>query len=118
MIATFALQLDEKRHTYDAKHKTFHITMEDLLGWEHVMKRDTNSIPEYPIDVTNPNTGITVRFEFSAYRGDGSRLYGASYAHDLRSSTERYLLILWKDMAQYLQDIQACEQIELQYANT
>lgn len=113
MIATFALQLDEKHHIYDAKHKTFHITMEDLLG----VKRDTNSIPDYPIDVTNAKTGVTVRFEYNAYRGDGSRLYGASYAQDILSGAERYLLILWKDKAQYLEDVEACKQIESQLAN-
>lgn len=87
--------------------------MEDLLG----VKRDINSIPEYPIDVTNAKTAVTVRFTFSAYRGDGSRLYGASYAHDIYSGAERYLLILWKDRAQYLEEVEACKQIESQYSN-
>lgn len=113
MIATFALQLDEKHHVYDAKHKTFHITMEDLFGTKH----DINSITEYPIDVTNPKTAVTVRFVFSGYRGDGSRLYGANYAHDIYSDAKRYLLILWQDKAQYLQEVEACKQIELQYSN-
>lgn len=87
--------------------------MEDLLG----TKRDINSIPDYPIDVTNPKTGVTVRFVFSAYRGDGSRLYGANFAHDIYSDAKRYLLILWKDEAQYLQEVEACKQIESQYSN-
>ena len=113
IFQAFALQLNEKRHIYDAKHKTFHITMEDLLG----VKRGINSIPDYPIDVTNAKTGVTVRFGLSSTFENGRRLYGASYAQDILSSAERYLLILWMDKAQYLEDIEACKQMESQLAN-
>ena len=108
IFQAFALQLNEKRHIYDVKHKTFHITMEDLLG----VKRGINSIPDYPIDVTNPKTGVTVRFGLSSTFENGRRLY----AQDIHSGAERYLLILWKDKAQYLEDVEACKQIESQYA--
>ena len=108
IFQAFALQLNEKRHIYDAKYKTFHITMEDLLG----VKRGINSIPDYPIDVTNPKTGVTVRFGLSSTFENGRRLYGASYAQDIHSGAERYLLILWKDKAQYLEDVEACKRIK------
>ena len=76
------------------------------------MKRGINSIPDYPIDVTNPKTGVTVRFGLSSTFENGRRLYGASYAQDIHGGAERYLLILWQDKAQYLEDVEACERIK------
>ena len=96
-MGVLSLHLNSVEHVYNAKFKTFHITMEHLYG-EHSPIKDLQKMGSIPIRLTNPATGVTVEFEWfttNAY----CNTYNALYAQDINSPATQYKLLVWENTA-------------------
>ena len=96
-MGVLSLHLNSVEHVYNAKFKTFHITMEHLYG-EHSPIKDLQRMGDLPIHITNPATGVTVVFEWVT-RNVYCNVYKALYAQDIYSPAVHYRLLVWENAA-------------------
>jgi hypothetical protein len=96
-MGVLSLHLDSAEHVYNPQFKTFHVTMDHLYG-TGADNRGVDFMGNLPIRLTNPNTGVTVEFEWVT-RNIYCNLYKALYAHDYNSPATQYRLIVWENAA-------------------
>lgn len=94
-MGVLSLHLNSVEHVYNAKFKTFHITMEHLYG-TFTHRRGVGFMGDIPIRLTNPATGVTVEFEWVT-RNAYCNAYNALYAPDINSPATQYRLLVWEN---------------------
>lgn len=94
-MGVLSLHLNSAEHVYNAKFKTFHITMQHLYG-ESTFIKGLQKMGDIPIRLTNPATGVTVEFEWVT-RNAYCNAYNALYAQDINSPATQYRLVVWEN---------------------
>ena len=90
-MAAVSLLLDSKKHVYNPKFRTFHITMNDLYSADRKPECNLEWMRDVSVAVRNLTTGNMVEFKWVG-RGPHCNLYIALYGG------ETYCLMVWADM--------------------
>lgn len=89
---TYNLELDGTKHIYNEDLRTLHVTLEHLFGANHGISIESDGCwDDSDVLVTNPKTGVSVRFaRLSTWSGNN-----VSYS----AIWDRRLIVLtvWKD---------------------
>ena len=89
-MATVALHLDSKKHVYNPRFRTFHITMNDVYGNTLLNHQDLEWMNDVGVRLHNPITKNMAEFGWVG-RGPYCNLYIALYEGNT------YCLIVWAD---------------------